>query len=115
MTLWLDAHISPKLVPWIHETFGVDVLHIRDVELRQAEDQDIFHKARTADAVVMTKDRDFVELLERLGAPPKVIWITCGNSSNSHLKTIFLRTLADAFTLLKQGEHLVEISDAGRS
>ena len=25
MILWLDAHISPKLVPWIHDTFGTDV------------------------------------------------------------------------------------------
>ena len=22
MTLWLDAHISPQLVPWIQDTFG---------------------------------------------------------------------------------------------
>ena len=67
MSLWLDAHISPKLVPWIHDTFGVDVVHVRDVDLRHAEDPDIFHKAREADTIVMTKDKDFVELLERPG------------------------------------------------
>ena len=31
MILWLDTHISPKLVPWIHDTFGMDVLHVRDL------------------------------------------------------------------------------------
>ena len=31
------------------------------------EDPDIFHKAREADTIVMTKDKDFVELLERPG------------------------------------------------
>ena len=82
------------------------------MDLRHAEDSDIFHKARKADAIVITKDQDFVELLERLGPPPKVIWVTCGNTSNTHLKTIFLKTLSDALELLKQGERLVEISDA---
>ena len=51
MILWLDAHISPKLVPWIHDTFGMDVLHVRDLGLREAEDPDIFYKARAADAI----------------------------------------------------------------
>ena len=63
MILWLDAHISPKLVPWIHDAFGMDVLHVRDLGLREAEDPDIFYKAREADAIVITKDRDIVELL----------------------------------------------------
>ena len=71
MILWLDAHISPKLVPWIHDTFGINVLHVRDLGLREAEDPDIFYKAREADAIVITKDRDFVELLGRLGPPPR--------------------------------------------
>jgi hypothetical protein len=31
----------------------------------------------------MTKDRDFVEMLQRLGPPPKVAWVTCGNTSNA--------------------------------
>ena len=31
MTLWLDAHISPKLAPWIQNTFGIEVLHVRDL------------------------------------------------------------------------------------
>ena len=111
MTLWIDAHISPQLAPWIHDTFGIDVFHVRDLDLREAEDPDIFYKTREADAIVITKDRDFVELLERLGSPPKIIWCTCGNTSNARLRTIFSKTLSDALNLLNQGERLVEISD----
>ena len=61
---------------------------------------------------MMTKDRDFVELLERLGPPPKVIWITVGNTSNQNLKRILSATLPDALTILEAGECLVEISEA---
>ena len=57
----------------------------------------------------MTKDRDFVGLLERLGAPPKVIWITAGNTSNQNLERILAKTLLDALALLESGEVLVEI------
>jgi len=38
--------------------------------LRDAEDRDIFEKARDQDAVLISKDSDFVELVQRLGAPP---------------------------------------------
>ncbi len=41
----------------------------------------------------MTKDSDFVLLLDRLGAPPQVIWITCGNTSNARLKEILANNL----------------------
>ena len=112
MIFWLDAHISPKLIPWIQDIFGRDVLHVRDLGLRDAEDAEIFYKAREAKAVVTTKDRDFVDLLGRLGAPPKVIWITCGNTSNARLRTIFSKTLSGTLELVSQGESLVEISDA---
>ena len=93
MTLWLDAQISPRLAPWIRDAFGLDIVHVRDLGLREAEDLDVFNSAREADAIVITKDRDFVELSGRLGSPPKVIWITCGNTSNARLRTILSKTL----------------------
>jgi len=34
----------------------------------------------------MTKDVDFVDLLDQHGAPPQVILVTCGNTSNSRLR-----------------------------
>lgn len=30
--------------------------------------------------ILLTKDRDFPELQQRLGAPPKIIWLRIGNS-----------------------------------
>jgi len=53
-----------------------------------------------------------VNLLERLGAPPQILWVTCGNTSNARLKEVFRQTLSAALDLLREGERLVEISDA---
>jgi hypothetical protein len=54
------------------ETFGVAVVALRDIGLRDAKDRDIFLAAQQANAVVMTKDSDFVALLEHYGPPPQI-------------------------------------------
>ena len=111
MTIWIDAQLSPAIAAWISQNFSVDAIALRDIGLRDADDADIFAAARAVHAVVMTKDSDFVSLLDRLGPPPQVIWVTCGNTSNARLGQILLATLAEAITLLKNGERLVEITD----
>jgi predicted nuclease of predicted toxin-antitoxin system len=111
MKLWIDAQLSPALAKWISENFAfIEAIAVRDLGLRDAEDQVIFFSARKADATVMTKDSDFLELQRRLGAPPKIIWVTCGNTSNARLKEILATNLGQAVELLESGEILVEIT-----
>ena len=71
---------------------------------------EIFQAAKRDRNIVMTKDSDFVSLLERFGPPPQVLWVTCGNTSNLRLKEILTSTLPKALELLNSGEKLVEIS-----
>jgi len=112
MIIWVDAQFSPAIALWITENYDAQAVAVRELDLRDAEDQQIFMAARKEDAVVMTKDRDFLHILDQLGAPPKVIWITCGNTSNARLKDILSSTLPSALALLASGENLVEINDA---
>jgi predicted nuclease of predicted toxin-antitoxin system len=112
MIIWVDVHISPVLVPWLARTFGVEAAAVRDLGLREADDDVIFEAARAATAVVRTKDRDFVELLERLGPPPQVICLTCGNTSNRALRALLAAALPDALGMLAEGDPLVEIRQA---
>ena len=102
--------MSPAIAAWVSSNFAVSAVAIRDLGLRDAEDKEIFQAARREDAIVMTKDNDFVLLLDGLGAPPQVIWVTCGNTSNARLKEILTNTLPKALELLKSGEKLVEIN-----
>jgi predicted nuclease of predicted toxin-antitoxin system len=60
--------------------------------------------------VIMTKDSDFVRILDEQGPPPQVIWVTCGNTSNARLKRVLTTTLPKALDLLQAGERLVEIN-----
>lgn len=111
MIIWLDAQLPPTLAAWITATFAIEARAVRDLGLRDAKDLSIFQAARTARAVVLTKDSDFVEMLRRLGPPPKVMWVTCGNTSNARLREILIRRLPAAITQLESGENLVEIGD----
>lgn len=111
MKLWIDAQFSPTIANWLSKSKGITALPVRDLGMQQASDRGIFLAAREANAVVMTKDRDFLRLLEELGAPPQVLWITCGNTSNTHLKKVLESSWEAASSLLLSGEPLVEISD----
>ena len=110
--IWIDAQLSPVLARWIRETFRIEAQAVRDLGLRNAKDPVIFKAAREAGVVVMSKDEDFRLLVERLGPPPQVLWVTCGNTSNARLREILTKNLPTASELLQRGEPLVEISDA---
>ena len=110
MTIWVDAQLSPSLAKWITEIFGVPAQAVRDLGLREAKDYQIFQAARNANATVLTKDADFPQLLAQHGHPPKVLWLTCGNTSNENLRRILTPTLAAALKLLDSGESIVEIT-----
>lgn len=111
MTLWLDAQLSPRLARWINQQFpGVTATALREIGLRDAEDTLIFQKARSTGAIVITKDRDFVDLQIRLGSPPKIIWLTCGNTSEATLQAILTQHLQTALSFLAGSDELVEIS-----
>ncbi|MBD3273660.1 MAG: hypothetical protein GF372_00010 [Candidatus Marinimicrobia bacterium] len=112
MILWLDAQLSPSLADWISQQFqGVVASPVRALGLRDAEDREIFNAAREAGAVIMSKDRDFVQLLDMHGPPPQIIWVTCGNTSNREMRKILSAALPEVIKLVESGEHLVEISD----
>ena len=109
-TIWVDAQLPPTIATWITHSLGITAVALRDLGLRDAEDLEVFEAAKAQDAVIMTKDSDFVDLVNRLVTPPQIIWLTCGNTSNARLREIFISTLSKALQLLEAGETIVEIS-----
>jgi predicted nuclease of predicted toxin-antitoxin system len=83
VTYWLDAQLPPSLAAWLSSSFGVAARALRDMGLRDAEDEDIVQAARVqGETVIVSKDSDFVNLVLRLGTPPQILWVTCGNVTN---------------------------------
>lgn len=110
MIIWIDAQLSPAIAKWTNDSFPVQAVALHELGLRDASDRQIFEAAKQANVIVMTKDSDFIELVSRYGSPPKVIWLTCGNTSNARLKQILAFTLPKALDLLNDGESVVEIT-----
>lgn len=109
MIIWIDAQLPPTLASWIVETFSVTAVSLRELGLRDAKDIEIFEAAKQPNIVIMSKDSDFVDLVCRLGAPPKILWLTCGNVTNRNLRELLTATLPEAIVQLQQGEIVVEI------
>ncbi len=97
----------------MRDELAVDAIAVRELGLRSAEDPDIFAGARAESAVVLTKDSDFVDLVTRLGPPPQILWLTCGNTSTAFLRDVLREAWPRIAELLAAGEPLVEI--AGRA
>jgi predicted nuclease of predicted toxin-antitoxin system len=93
----------------LRSEFGYDAHALREIGLRDADDQTIFERARIANVILLSKDVDFVNMVSRLGAPPKLIWLTCGNVSNEALRALFLTRLHMALTVL-ESDDIVEIA-----
>lgn len=109
MQVWLDAQLPPALAAWMAERFGLVAVPVRTLGLRDASDEHIYVEARRADVVVMTKDIGFVRLQERLGPPPRLVWLTCGNTSNEVLRALLARHWSTVARLLDDGNPLVEV------
>lgn len=55
MIIWIDAHLSPAIATWIMITFGITAIALRDLGLKDAEDPEIFEKAKAQGVILMTK------------------------------------------------------------
>lgn len=112
MIIWIDAQLSPAIAAFINRNFAdIEAKSVRSLGLREATDSEIFFRAKAESAIIMSKDADFLYLIETFGIPPQIIWITSGNTSNMYMCNILQRTLKQALQMINVGEPIVEISD----
>jgi len=55
------------------------------------------------------KGSDLVELLERHGPPPKIIWLTCGHTSGAALRKILTAHFQEGLCRWDAGDEPMEI------
>ena len=93
MTLLFDANLSHKLVRVLASEFPGSA-HVREVDLREADDRQIWEHARVHGFVIVSKDADFRERSYLEGFPPKVVWLDVGNAGTAAIATL-LRSETD--------------------
>jgi predicted nuclease of predicted toxin-antitoxin system len=90
MRILIDQNISFRIISRISNILP-DCVHVKTVNLIDANDFQIFMYARKAGFdVVITQDEDFNLLQIEHGIPPKIIWLRTGNCSTALLANVIL-------------------------
>jgi predicted nuclease of predicted toxin-antitoxin system len=109
MKILLDANISWKLINRLKPVFG-ECAHVDLIGLAvPAEDIDIWNYALDNGYIIITKDNDFVDLLEINGFPPKVVLLKTGNNSSHALMELLENVKPMIEDLEKNDYGLLEI------
>jgi len=84
--IWLDTNISPAIAKWMSDFTGYTVKSSYSLSFQKTDDLTIYNKAKSKGLVIIiSKDSDFSEIINRLGSPPKLINLKIGNCSNKVL------------------------------
>lgn len=106
MKLLLDENISYRVLKIIEAHFPGSI-HITSLKTSKPTDIEIFLYPRSHDFTIVTFDEDFSDLLMLKGAPPKVIWLRCGNSSNLKIANKLLEARDNIHGFLLDGEKTI--------
>jgi predicted nuclease of predicted toxin-antitoxin system len=80
MKLLFDQNLSPSL-PRVLADIYPESVHVREIQMRDATDTQIWEYAKSRDFVTVSKDSDFQSRSLLYGSPPKFIWLRVGNCS----------------------------------
>lgn len=106
MKFLIDAQLPPALCGWLRER-GHDAVHVSEIGMIAASDGEIAARAAADNAVLVSKDEDFVTL--RLPDRFAFLWLRCGNASNRALAVWLEARWVQVEALLSSGELFVEV------
>ena len=85
MKFLIDAQLPPKVVAWL-AAHGHEALHVATVpDGLRLLDAEIWRYAASEGRVIVSKDKDFLDLAAVRGTPPIVLLLSVGNASNAQL------------------------------
>ena len=88
---------------------GADCQHVLDVGLADATDSKIWEHAMRNDCVVISKDEDFLYLVNAPEAKGRFIWIRFGNCRTKALLTAIESLWPKVEARLKAGDRIIEL------
>lgn len=102
----VDAQLPLRLARALTEA-GYQAEHVEDLGLRHAKDAAIWEYAMRQQAILVTKDEDFVSRRQPDG--PVIVWLRIGNAANAALLAWFLPLLPAIVARSRSGDRLIEV------
>jgi predicted nuclease of predicted toxin-antitoxin system len=103
----VDAQLPPLLAEALRQA-GCEAVHVIDLGLQAATDQQIWDEAISRSAVLATKDRDFALRRAATNDGPAILWVRVGNTSNRKLIELVLRALPAIIAAIERDEAVIE-------
>jgi predicted nuclease of predicted toxin-antitoxin system len=94
----VDEQLPASVAQWLAGR-GHEAQHVGSLGMKSASDQTVWSHALATDAVIVTKDRDFVEWAIARRPAAVVLWLRFGNLK----RTILLRRLENAWPKILEG------------
>jgi len=85
--LLFDQNLSHRLCGVLADVFP-DSEQVRRARLDRASDGAIWEHAKREGLAIVTLDADFADMAALRGAPPKVIWLRCGNRPTAFVERL---------------------------
>jgi predicted nuclease of predicted toxin-antitoxin system len=104
----IDAQLPPGLARRLTAR-GYAAEHVNRIGLGNTSDSAVWQYAARTDAILVTKDDDFVALADQEPTGPQVVWIRIGNISNDALWRALDPLLDEIVQSLNAGERIVEV------
>jgi predicted nuclease of predicted toxin-antitoxin system len=104
----VDSQLPPALARWLAAQ-GHQARHVADLGLAASNDTLIWEQALKTEAIIISKDEDFVDRWLVSRPRPAVIWLRKGNCSNRALMAWLEPLWPETVQRLEQGEKLIEL------
>ena len=105
MRFLVDAQLPPGLARYLASR-GHEAEHVYDIGMGSAPDREVWDHAVRNNAVLVTKDDDFVtfKTMGKGGGPP-VVWVRLGNTTNRNSSPIWIDISRQSSTSCKVGKN----------
>ena len=108
MRFLIDAQLPPALARLLDE-HGHQADHVNGIGPGDAPDRVLWRYALDHDAVIVTKDEDFADMVTIGAEAPPVVWVRIGNTRSAALLTWFEPLIDDIVEMVDNGQRLIEL------
>lgn len=97
--LLFDQNLSPRLAVAVSSLFPGSI-HVFDIGLSMASDVQVLEYAHREALVIVTKDKDFADLLTARGDGPRILWVLLGNVTTDEIARAIVAAAPSIMQLL---------------